>query len=469
MKKLIIFLSLFLFLPTVTLAQEEGDVNAAIEATADVVGQNKLISDIDKALEDVSPEDLSSMVQTVGSHNIGDFGNWATPNNRALLVGEVGEDLDNFQSAFQAALNDPKYVPIEARIGRAFIGGMSMIGEVLKRTLFDFVRIMLIVLLIFWIMMEAWHATKNAKDMKELGLEIVKKLVIVSAWMIVLSINPTKLFMYIMSPMLTFGTYLSDLIIGTVTTSLGTELPDTCKNIRDYMINNPIIIDPVTGQETGIMASDKVADLMCMPTRLSGFFYKSISIGLTWMSKGWGNSALVFFAGVIFVVVFTYNLWKFAITALGVIADLFLIIMLLPFTALAESFEKTNYDGPPGKIFEAFASMFQAEKLQKVFDKFLKATVYFVVLAIVAAVGLALFYGSLSNGEMPQPEADGFMKIAIVGALIWYIVSQADKWAEDIGGSVDRDISKQLQDSAGNAGKWLKGRYDGIKKMIKGK
>jgi hypothetical protein len=377
------------------------------------------------------------------SGDIGNFGAWATEHNRQALIGNLSSDMESFQP--RTALAED-YIPPEARVGMAFIKAMGRIGEALQRSFFGFVQILLAVLLAFWIAFESYNLVKSQGSAKELVQELVKKAVLVSVWLWVLSNDPGNIFMTIFGPVLSAGSYASDLLLDSIAGAAGTSLPDTCGAIRAWA------------------GDERIAAMLCMPTRLSGFFYTCIAAGFKWMAAGIGNSLLTFFAGAVFVVIFVMNIWKFALLALGVIADLFLALMFLPFTAIQECFGKgVSYKGIAGDIFKAFAGMFKAASLNDQIMRFVRAAIYFVVLAMVAAIGAALLGGvvraDLASVTPSVESNEDFMSVLIVGCLVSYLVNKASEIAKNLGGAIDDSFGR-------NVGGDLKRAWSGTKKQI---
>ncbi len=372
--------------------------------------------------------------------DIGNYGVWATEHNRELLIGNISQDIKSFQPIVK------NRVPVEARIGKSLITALNRVGEALQRSLFDFVRILLIALFAFWLGFEAYNLIQSKGDAKKLALDIAKKTMLISVWIWVLSNNPGQIFMTIFGPIISAGSYASDIIMNSIVNASGISLPDTCGAIREFM------------------GPDRyTADLLCMPTRLSGFFYTCVAAGFKWMAAGIGTSALTLVAGAVFVVIFSINIWKFALLALSVITDLFLAIILLPFTAIQECFGKgTNLKGVAADIFKAFAGIFKSTSLNEQIMRFIKAVIYFIVLAVMAAMGAALLGGVVSTDLLsatPSVQSDSFMSVLIVGCLVAYLVSKASKLAEDLGGKIDESFSKQVQGD-------IKKVWDGTKKQV---
>ncbi|MDR1207691.1 MAG: hypothetical protein LBK26_04755 [Rickettsiales bacterium] len=407
----------------------------------------------------------------VAPPNIGDFGMWATANNQQMLINNLNNSFNAFQNTFQTNAAQAlvgKYVPIEAKVGRALIGALSMIGDVLDRSLFGFIKILITVLFAFWIFLEAYNLIKTGgdpKSAKEVALDIAKKGLLVAVWLIILSNNPAKIFMFVFGPIISLGAILSDMILNSVTSAVGgTPLPDTCDAIRNYMAGNPI--------SGNIVNSAQAADLLCVPTRLSGFFYTCIAAGFRWMGEGFGNSAITFFIGLAFVVIFAYNTWKFALQALGIIASLFFAVLFLPFTAIIETFGGgASYKGPFGKLFEMFVDMFGKAKLNAQIMTFVNAVIYFIVLSVMAAIGMALLVEVADidlQSVTPTMTSDSFMTVLIVGCLVAYLAGQAEKIAKDLGASVDKSfgeqIGKDIKDRWKHSAKSVQGWWKAIKK-----
>ncbi|MCL1902440.1 MAG: hypothetical protein FWG18_02310 [Alphaproteobacteria bacterium] len=395
----------------------------------------------------------------IGPADVTDFGMWATENNQKLFLGNIDNEFKAFSEDFSTRASKAligEYVPVEAKIGRALIGALEMIGDVLDRSLFSFIKIFITILFAFWIFLEAYNLITKGGNAKELGLNIVKKGLLVTVWFIILSNNPAQLFMWIMSPIITLGTMMSNMILDAVTSVSGTSLPDTCATIHDYMAANPI--------RENIISSAHAADLLCVPTRLSAFFWTCVAAGFKWMGAGFGNSAMTFIIGAVFVIIFLYNIWKFALQALGIIVSLFFAVLFLPFTAIIETFgDGTTYKGPAATLFKAFADMFRGAKLDAQIKVFINAIIYFILLAIMAAIGLALL-GEIVTTDLastvPTIEQinmdDSFMTVLIVGCLVAYLANKAGDIAKGMGATLDKDSEGLTKRFRGDAEYGLK-------------
>ena len=370
--------------------------------------------------------------------DIGDYGVWATDHNKEAFTSELTKDINFFQSEFQNQLV-ADYVPVEAKIGLAFMNAMTLIGRILDSSLVRFATIFIAVAFLFWMGFEAYQMIIGAAEVKKSIEGIVKKGFTIAIWVFVIQYGAAQTFMLVAGPIITVGTYMSDLILNAVTTTAGASLPDTCGAIRDYAATH-------MATDT-IIDAGAAADIMCVPTRLSGFFYTAVAAGWKWMLAGIGHSMFTFLIGVVFIVIFLINIWKFALMALGVIADLFLAIFMLPFTAIAETVGKTSYKGIAGTIFNGFLGLFKTESLTAQINRFINAAIYFVSLSIVVAVCAAILSGVVDTNlaaSVPSIDNDGFMITLIIGCLVAYLADKALQLAKDLGGSVDDSLGQQF-------------------------
>ncbi|MBD5391849.1 hypothetical protein HDR66_03520 [bacterium] len=244
---------------------------------------------------------------------------------------------------------------------------------------------------------------------------------------------------------MSISTYMSDLILNATTATVGVSIPDTCAAIKSYATAN---ISP-----NAIIDATAAADMICVPTRLSGFFYTGIAAGWKLMIGAIGHSVLTFIMGTVLIVIFLINLWKFTLMGLGVIADLFLAIFMLPFTAIAETVAKTKYDGIAGNIFNEFLTIFNTQSLSKQIERFINAAVFFVSISIVIAVCMALLSGVMNidvTDGMVTINNEGIMMTLLVACLVGYLADKAKSITGDLGGSVDDSIGQQFgQDIVG--------------------
>lgn len=377
--------------------------------------------------------------------DVGDFGVWATENNFNLFTQELKNDLSQFEMGLENPQLVKDFVPIEAKLGLVFMNALSYIGEVLDISLVRFAIIFIIIAYTFWIMFETYNMmTKGQGNLVDFGKDLVWKGALIAIWLIILQFGPAQLFMYIMSPIISVGAYISDLILNSASSVANISLPDTCSAIAQY-----------TAMHTSsrmFISPEYAADLLCIPTRLSGFFYTGVAVGWQWMIDSIGNSFLTFIVGLVFIGLFLYNIWKFAISAFGIIADLFLGVLLLPFTAISECVGKTSLKGIPGDIYNGFMGLFNGtESLSKQIQRFVNAMVYFVSLSIVisvCAILLSLTINIDPATSIPSLENNNFLTTLLIGCLTAYLVNKSSDIAKKIGGEINDSFGKKVVDDS---------------------
>lgn len=361
--------------------------------------------------------------------DIGDHGTWATKNNREKFLTNITHDVEQFSGDFQNQLVRD-YVPLEAKIGLAFMNALSFVSGVLDSSLVRFVILFMFIAFAFWIIFETYNMMQSGRgDIQKHLTEIVKKGTMIAVWVIILRFGPAKLFMWVMGPIVSVGTYVSDLILGAVAESAGADLPNTCAAIREYATTHIA--------SHNIVDAGAAADMLCVPTRMSGFCYTAIAAGWKWITAGIGTSAFSVVGGIVFIYIFIKLAWKFAFMALGVIADLFLGVMMLPFTALTQTIGSTSYKGMAGNIFNQFLGIFSAESLDAQIERFVKSALYFVSLSIVVAFCAALMSGVVDTNlasRVPNLNPGGFIETLLVVALTWWFANRGMEIAEKLSG-----------------------------------
>ncbi len=384
--------------------------------------------------------------------DIGDFGTWATEHNQNTVLQNVRQDLNDFESEYgQEYIRTG--VPIEARLGIAFVRALDYIARILDNSLVKFINIFLVVAFIFWVMLQAYQLiTDNKTRAMPTVEEIAKKGAIVAIWVLLLGGGIQWFFGTIMGPIFGFSSYVSNLILNATTSVGGFVLDNNCPSIHAYAASH------MSG--TTIMTPDFAANIICVPARLSGFYYGAIKYGWSLVLSGLGVSTFTFLLGLVFVGLFLYTAYKFLFVAFGVIADLFLVIIFLPFTAVAETVNKTSYKGIAGDIYNGFLGLFNTSNLSSQIKKFVDAAIYFISLSIIISVAGALLASAVSlnsqthiitilNGDV--------ITLILTGALVAYIAAHTEEFAKSIGGAVDYAIGSNLQ-------KDLKTVYNSTKK-----
>ena len=401
-----------------------------------------------------------------GMADVGDYGSWATENNRKRFVSGLTYDIEQFRGPIAQKQLVQDYVPIEAKVGMALINAFSHIGHILDSSLVRFAIIFIITMYGFWLMFEAYTIIIGQNTVKDKLSEIIKKAVAVGAWSAVLSIGVSETFMLVVSPIMYIATLLSDLILDAVASVVGLDLPDTCGAIHKYVashISDNNIIDPVSA-----------SNIMCLPSRMSGFFRTAVSLGWQWVLYGIGHSAFIFIMGFVLIGSFIYLMWRFAFIAFGVIADLFLGILLLPFTAIAETVSNTSYKGIAGSFYNGFVSLFSAEKLKTQIERFINAALHFIAMSIIISVCIGLLstvYSVDSETLVPNIENPSFVITLLTTALAVWLAKNATAKAKEMGGSISTELVNTLQTDAKNLWKstkkgitWLVDAVKDIKK-----
>ena len=381
----------------------------------------------------------AAATSNLSAGNIGEYGTWATEENRSTLIKNLSDDISKFSpNPTKQLVAD--YVPTEVKVGTAFVNAMTHVGNIIDNSLARFAALFMILMYVFWIMFEAYNNIKKAGDVKELGHKIIVKTLKIAFWIVILNAGPARVFTWVMTPIVQIGTYAADFILNAVASTVGLELPDTCSAIHAYVAAH-------TPQGASIDAPT-AANIMCLPTRLSGYFTSGVALGWGWVKASIGNSLVGFLMGFTFVILFIINAWKFAFMAFGVIADLFLATILLPFTAIAETVSKTSYDQIPGTIYNGFAGLLKAENLKTQIMRVINAALYFIILSVIIAICVVLAAGVLTinnASSVPSVDLNGFVPTLTTGFLIYYLAKNADKIAKDWGGSVNSALGDSLR------------------------
>ncbi|MDR1027733.1 MAG: hypothetical protein LBL46_04940 [Rickettsiales bacterium] len=354
-------------------------------------------------------------------------------------------------SAPLAAVATPGYVPVEAKAGKFFMESLSFVAASVYESLIPFLNVFVIALFAFWILMESWQMMTTGGDTFDLMKRIVMKGAGVAVWMWVLNHNPSEMFMWIAGPVISIGTGAAELIMQSTAKIAGADLPDTCTAIRDWIAAG--------GDVKMLVSPTQAADLLCLPTMAGAFFITAVKSGFDWMIAGLGHSGVEFLMGLIFVILFIYNIWKFALAALGVIVDLFFVLMFLPFTAIKECFKGgTTYKGMWAPIWDAFVGLVGGEELGKQFQKFVSAAIYFAALSVVCAIAVILM-----AGVNPAFGGDA-ISVLIVGCMSAYLIGKADDLAKKMGGGIDNSFGDEI---AANAKNIWGGAVDFGKRVVK--
>lgn len=372
--------------------------------------------------------------------DIGDFGTWATDHNREELLSNIQNDLNEFESEYEHEYVQTG-VPLFARLGIVFVRALSYVSRILDNSLVRFVNIFLVIAFIFWVMLYAYQLIKDDKTKPMATFyDITKKGAVLAIWLFLLGGGIQWFFEMIMGPIFGFASYVSNMILNATTDAGGYMLADNCTAIHTYAashISNESVITP-----------DFAANVMCVPARLSGFYYGAIKFGWKLVLSGLGLSTFTLLIGLILVFMFIYTAYKFVFVAFGVIADLFLIIITLPFTAIAETVNKTSYKGIAGDVYNAFLGLFKSQSLSSQIRKFVDAAIYFVSLSIIIAIAGALLASAVqlnSETHLITILNGDVVTLLLTGALVAYIAAHTEDFAKSIGGAIDYAIGSDLQ------------------------
>jgi len=374
--------------------------------------------------------------------DIGEYGAWINQDNMDKYKTTISNDINKFQQDFETNIKSPTFVPLEVKLGFAFLKALYAIDAVLQLSLVRFTIIFLFVMYAFWIGLEAYKMIREATDYKTVFYSIFKKGIIISVWVLILFYGPAKIFTMLIGPIMSVGTYLSNFILDTIAKTYNINIPDTCATIHQYA-------DTQTGGKL-LIDANAAADIMCVPGRISTYFYHATSMGFKWMINGFAHGITMIVIGAVCVFVFIKCIFKYAFMTLGVIADLFLRLLMLPFTAIAEAMPKTSETNYVGQIFSGLLKIFNADKfkLSDTIAAFINATIYFVSLSLVIAICAMLLSKAIDlNSDNAYSLASGMTSL-LTGCLVLYLANKSDEFAKKIGGSIDNSFGKTLQGDA---------------------
>ena len=399
------------------------------------------------------------------SPDISPEGSWATEHNRELVTSRITEELNKFGPTATTVSNS--YVPIEAKLGLAFMGGLSRVGTALERPLVNFLTLFILIAYAFWVAFEAYNLIIAKTETNKVVKDIVIKGIFVAAWLLVMNHGLAKSFADIIMPLVSIGTFLSNTIWESIVNSAGFTLTDTCEAIKNYA-NTPTNL-PADLQ----ISSDAAAELLCIPTQMTTFFTSIIGIGWKWVVMGVGMSLFGVLTGLYVTYLALKNIWKYLFMALSVIADLFISLLLLPFTAVAETTAKTNYKGVAGDIFNSFLGIFKAENLETQITRIIKASLYFVCLALATGIALSLltFVINPQTGELLHIATfDGFnggIILILTLLLVSYLADKAQELSDKWGAKIDDSLGQQTKKDAEKLWKITKDNWKKLRNLRK--
>ena len=386
------------------------------------------------------------------SDDIGDYGTWATETNIAMVKDNMKNELNNFGPK-DTVIND-NFVPLDAKIGLAFMGGMSKVGKALDMSLVRFAILFILIAYAFWVSFEAYNLILAKENVNKSIKNIVIKGMWIAIWIAILNAGIAEIFMTIMAPVISLGTFISQTILDSVTSLTGQHLINNCAAIKQYAANslahtNGAGFAPETLDSVKI-SSESAAELLCLPAQMSAFFMTIMKIGWKWIVSGVGFSLLSAVFGIYIIYLALKNLWKFLFISLDVIAELFLGVLLLPFTAIAETTAKTNYKGVAGDIFNSFLTIFTTEDLKTQINRVIKACIYFICLAITISVSVSLLTIVINptTGQLldyTYHDLQDVIILILILLLIFHMASKSQSLAEEWCGKLDAGFGTQLK------------------------
>lgn len=378
--------------------------------------------------------------------DIGEYGDWMTGDNINEITKNMSDEATAYQENFTNNLQSSKFVPIEVRIGLMFMKALSSIDYILQISLVRFTIMFLFFMYALWIAVEAYKMMRESTDYRTVLYDVFKKGFVIVVWVLILNYGPAKIFTMLISPILALATYISDFILNSVAQTYNTDIPNTCAAIHNFVDANATSPMANNGTTQLLINSDTAANIMCLPGRLSAYFYHATVTAFKWFLWGFGHSATAIVMGAICIVIFIKCIFKYAFMTLGVVADLFLTLLMLPFTALAEALPATSEKSYVGQILNGFLSIFSTKKLSEVITVFINAAIYFVSLAIIIAICAALleYIIPLSN-NYNEYHLQSAMVTILCGCLVLYLAGKADELAKKVGGSIDNSFGEKLQ------------------------
>lgn len=379
---------------------------------------------------------------TYGANNvpygdIGESGNWITRDNMAKFNSQISNDVTQFQKTFSANVDSDNFVPIEVKIGLVFMKALSAIDSVLQISLVRFTILFLLVMYAFWVGLEAYRMIHESSDYKQVFYDIFIRAIKIAAWIIVLHYGVANIFTIIMNPIITAGMALSDFILNAVAQTYQINLPDTCGAIHQYVNANTtdkLLIDP-----------DSAANIMCLPARLSVYFYHGTANAFEWIINGFGHSLTMVVVGIVCVVLFIKCIFKYAFMTLGIVADLFLTLLMLPFTAIAECMPSTKETNYAAQIFSGLLKLFNTQNLSAIILKFINAAIYFVSLSIIIAISAVLLTNIISIDTNNTYFVGSTITSIMCACLILYLAGKTEDFIKQIGGSIDNSFGTKLE------------------------
>lgn len=365
-------------------------------------------------------------------------------------------------------MNETTYIPIEIRLANIIIDGIGYINEMLFPFFSNLISTLLIILLAFWLSSEAYNMINTGKTSIENGVTIVKKIILVIIWTAVILANPAQVFMFIMGPIIQMGGNITDFIINALT---NIPIDQTCDSIKAMAMNNTdtsILNYPLLNPETK-------GDLLCLTGRISKLYTQFITLGFQWMGRGLFMQPVSFLVGLSLVIFFVYIGFKFTLESLGIILDLILGLMILPFCAIGACFggglSYKGLESIPNQLFTMITSIFGKGDYKGLITKIIKAILYFWILSVVVGICYEMMSYTLDSQSgifdvnyAPGKNGLGIMSIILSAAITAYLIKKAPGYAEKMGGAINTAAAKPFEDGIDTL---YKNSKDIMSKMLK--
>ncbi|MDR2685444.1 MAG: hypothetical protein LBB23_01570 [Rickettsiales bacterium] len=312
--------------------------------------------------------------------------------------------------------------PLDVHASLIIVGGLSQVASIIYDNLLDLIIFMIWIFFAFWLGIKAWDLMRTKIQLMPFLESAAKKLIFVVIGTALLASNPAELFMMFMGGVSALGNAASNLFLSD--TGVG-RVSETCADVAAWV--------KASGGDIKFLTSQSVGDIICLTGRTTSFFYNGIGTFLGMMTKG-VLEAVIGAAG---AVVFLWCIFKFAFITLGVVVDVVLMLMFLPFTIFSEIFKGDDWGDTMilSDAMKSFAGIFGGDGISALIQKMIQVVIYIVSISLVAAISF------LFMRAVPKD----FLNLLIGGALTAYMIYKADVLAKKMGGAVDDKFAKLLE------------------------
>ncbi|MDR0319556.1 MAG: hypothetical protein LBH81_02340 [Rickettsiales bacterium] len=331
-----------------------------------------------------------------------------------------------------AASLETKGVPLDIRAGLLVVEGLSTVAMLIYKNLIDVIIWLLFIFFAFWWGLEAWSVVYAKSKISDTVKKAVKKGIIITVAVFVLKSNPAEWFMILMSAVARVGNYAADLFL---TEATGMGISQSCAAVHAMVVAG--------GNSFGFLGPENVASVLCMTGRITEFFWTALSQSFALIGTGIGTNVALAVLGVAGVALFLWCAVKFTIMTLGVVVDMTLMLMFLPFVAFKESFKDGwSKDAPfASAIFERIANSFGGGDISGQIKKLVQVLIYIIAVALISSICYLLMKGILAEN------GNSMVYTLLGGALCAYLISQTDKIATQMGGAVDKEWTGKIQEN----------------------